>query len=342
VIENVFAVSPATDLSPSVATLLAMGGLIRKAVLSDGEWYRLFTAPLLHGGVVHILMNGIALLLGGWLLERLVGSLWFFVFFVVGALGGSLMSLGVGPANVVSVGTSGALMGMFAALLIGSFHLPAGTPARQRLQVNSLQVLVPSLLPLFSVPALGKIDYGAHFGGALSGGALAAILLPFWPPEQRFPQLRMVAAGVAVFGAIAFVLSAGIAVANYSKHDVVLIPPAELPRNLADGRARAADLVARYPGDPRSHLLLSDALAGKDNAGAERELRLALARAQALSPKLGPRPELSVRTSLAVFLDNLHRKDEAKEVARPLCAAPAEDSDTEPLSRTMLNRGLCQ
>jgi rhomboid protease GluP len=344
VIENAFPVSPGKDLSPSVATLLAMGGLSRDAVLTNGEWYRLFTAPLLHGGVIHILGNSVALLLGGRLLEQLVGRLWFFAFFVVGALGGSLMSLAVGAANAVSVGASGALMGMFAALLVGSLRLPAGTPIRQRLQASSLQVLIPSLLPIFSAPAIGKIDYGAHFGGALSGAALAVILLQFWPPTQRFPQLRMMAAGIALAGAIAFVVSAGIVVANYGKHDVVLIPPDELPRNLADGRARAADFVARYPGDPRAHLFLGDALAagGKDNAGAERELRLALAGAHALSATLGPRLELGVRTSLAVFLDNLHRKDEAKEIARPLCAAPEGDNEIEPLSRMMINRSLCQ
>ncbi len=88
-IENIFAVTPGRGLDPSLATLFALGGLSRPAVLS-GEWYRLFTAPLLHGGVAHIVGNSIALVLGGWLLERLVGRLWFFAFFVIGALGGSL------------------------------------------------------------------------------------------------------------------------------------------------------------------------------------------------------------------------------------------------------------
>src|SRR6266567_2652577 len=52
-IENIFSITPGDGLSPSVGTLLAMGGLSRTAVLSDGEWYRLFTAPLLHGGPIH-------------------------------------------------------------------------------------------------------------------------------------------------------------------------------------------------------------------------------------------------------------------------------------------------
>jgi membrane associated rhomboid family serine protease len=132
-LENVFVVTPSVELAPSIATLFAWGALSRTAVLTGGEWYRLFTAPLLHANLAHILGNGLALLLGGWLLERLIGRLWFFAFFVIGALGGSIMSLVVGPPNLISVGASGALMGLFAALFVSSFRLASGTAARSRL-----------------------------------------------------------------------------------------------------------------------------------------------------------------------------------------------------------------
>jgi rhomboid protease GluP len=342
-IENVFSITPSDGLSPSVATLLAMGGLSRTAVLSNGEWYRLFTAPLLHASVIHILGNGVALLLGGRLLEHLVGRLWFFAFFVVGALGGSLMSLAVGPANVVSVGASGALMGMFAALFVGGFRLPAGSAARHRLQINSIQVLIPSLLPLFSASSIANIDYGAHFGGALSGAILAAILLKAWPETQALPQLRTIAAGISIIGAILFVASAGIAVGNYSKYNVTLIPQAELPKSDADIRARATDLVARYPGDPRSHLFLGEALAatGKDNAGAERELRVALTTAQGLSVMFGTQLELIIRSDLAEFLADRGRRSEAKDIARPVCSAPG-NKNIENLVQLLVDLHLCE
>ena len=216
-LENTLAVTPGRDLSPSIATLIAFGASSHNLVVSYGQWYRLFTAPLLHANLPHILGNGLALVLGGWLLERLVGRLWFFAFFTIGALGGSLVSLAVNPVNLVSVGASGALMGLFAALFVGSFRYPSGTASRTRLQLNSLRILVPSLLPFIQTSAAGRIDYGAHIGGALSGAALALFLLKAWPEGARIPQFRKAAAAISAIGALLFVVSGGFAIANYPK-----------------------------------------------------------------------------------------------------------------------------
>lgn len=214
ILENVFVITPSVSSTPSLATLFALGALSSKAIMSGGQWYRLFTAPLLHASVAHIVGNGVALLMGGWLLERMVGRLWFFALFVISALGGSLMSLAVLSPNLISVGASGALMGLFAALCVSSFRLPSGTPARSRMQINSARVLVPSLLPVFSTSSV-HIDYGAHFGGALSGAVVAAFLLKFWPETERIPQLRKVAAATSIAGTLLFVAGACIVIANY-------------------------------------------------------------------------------------------------------------------------------
>jgi len=217
-LENMLAVSPGgRGLTPSIATLIAFGASSHKLVVSNGEWYRLFTGPLLHANPPHILGNGIALLWGGWLLERLVGRLWFFAFFSIGALGGSLVSIAVNPINLVSVGASGALMGLFAALFVGSFRYPSGTAARTRLLLNSLRILVPSLLPFLQTSSVGRIDYGAHIGGTLSGAILALALLKCWPEGARIPQFRKAAAGSAAIGALLFMASSGLAIVNYPK-----------------------------------------------------------------------------------------------------------------------------
>jgi rhomboid protease GluP len=342
VLENKFPVSPGARLDPSIPTLIAMGALNHTAIISDGEWYRLFTAPLLHANLAHILGNGVALLFGGWLLERLVGRLWYFAFFAIGALGGSLVSLAIGPTGLTSVGASGALMGMFAGLFVSSFRLAPGTSARTGLQVNSLRILIPSLLPSFSTSTGIHIDYGAHLGGALAGAALAFALLKSWPETAFIPQQRRAAAVIATIGIMLFVGSAGMAVANYPKYDLAIIPQNELPRTAAEYQERAAALATRYPDDPRSHIYLGEALAAaEDYAGAERELRLALTKAEAHSALFGKQEALIIQGTLAAFLAQQGRQDEAKALARQTCLA-SEDPAMKKFTAMLTAQHLCE
>jgi membrane associated rhomboid family serine protease len=244
VLENSFPVTPAVKQAPSLQTLIAMGALEHFAILSRGEWYRLFTAPLLHANAAHIAGNGVALLLGGWLLERLVGRLWFFVFFAVGALGGSLASLAIQPPNLISVGASGALMGMFAGVFVSSFRMSSATSSRVSLQVSSLRILIPSLLPSFSNSTV-HIDYGAHFGGALAGVVLALALRRSWPETAFVPQWRRGAAIVTIASLVLFLGSAGIVIDNYPRYKAALASPTNLPATTersTDGHGRATYL----------------------------------------------------------------------------------------------------
>ncbi len=342
-LENEFVVTPGRNLTPSIGTLVAMGGLSRTAVLSGGEWYRLFTAPLLHLNLTHIVSNGVGLLLGGWPLERLVGRLWFFSFFVAGVIGGSLLSLVLGAPQTISVGASGALMGLFAALLVSSFRLPAGSSTRQKLQMNSTRVLIPSLLPLFSSANGIHVDYAAHFGGAIGGAIVAAPLLTHWPQTARIPRLRKVAAAIVIIGVTLFVASVTAVIGNYQRYDVETIPQFEIPKTSEGRHARAAYLAARYPADPRSHFFLFDALiAAKDNAGAERELRLALANAQRRPALFSPELELAILGTLASLLLDEGKRDEAKEFARPLCSSPAGDKRIDTLVKLLNREHLCE
>jgi rhomboid protease GluP len=347
VAEQIFAVEPPRSfLRPGIRTLVALGGVSRTLVASYGEWYRLFTAPLLHGDLVHIISNGVALLMAGFLLERLVGHVWFFAIFAAGALGGSLMSVAVNPANLTSVGASGAIMGMFAAAFACSFRLPTGTPERTRIQSHSVRILIPSLLPLATSTAANPvIDYGAHFGGALSGALVALFLVATWPNSARLPAFRTLAAAVAALGAVSFVgCSAAIAV-QYPRYKQLsgLIPQSELPKTAAEMQAKAADLVEHYPGDPRSHMGRGLTLVtAHDLAGAERELRTALVLAGDLGRVLGPAFENTLRVMLASVLIDEGRAAEAKEAVRAACRAPAAERPTPQLQKLLADQHLCE
>jgi len=53
-----------------------LGGMMGNLVIERGEWFRLFTATLLHGNLEHIIFNGIAFWFAGSVLEKLLGRAW--------------------------------------------------------------------------------------------------------------------------------------------------------------------------------------------------------------------------------------------------------------------------
>ena len=188
------------DGAPSTQTLLVLGGTFRQRILLYGEWWRLVTAALLHGSVMHLIFNCFALWRAGILLERLIGWRWFAGLFCVSAIGGSIASLLINPSNIVGVGASGGIVGLFAAVIVASFHFPSG-PLPSILRTGAIQILLPSLLPFFAQTAGGmQIDYAAHLGGALAGGAVSLALLKVWPRWQFHPHFGR----AALIGSIAF------------------------------------------------------------------------------------------------------------------------------------------
>ncbi|MGC3996981.1 MAG: rhomboid family intramembrane serine protease [Anaeromyxobacter sp.] len=109
-------------LSPTLQALVAEGGLAR-GLVAQGQWYRLVSAAFLHGDLLHLLFNGLALALGGAILEQLVGRWWFLVVYGLSLLGGSLASLAFNAPEVISVGASGAIMGVLAAAFVATARL---------------------------------------------------------------------------------------------------------------------------------------------------------------------------------------------------------------------------
>jgi rhomboid protease GluP len=318
--EIVFGIGPWTDLlQPSIATLIAFGALVPDLVLKYGQWYRLLSAPFLHADAGHIVMNGIALYLAGRTLEGLIGRAWFGAAYVVGALTGSLLSLALNSNSLVAVGASGAIMGLFAVMLVVSAHFPPG-PIRTSLQMNALYVLVPSLLPLAGALQGHKIDYAAHFGGAIGGSAVGLVLLRIWSRDEALPAFRRAAIGIAVTGVIALIYPA-LSIVQGRQSMAELIPEDKLPHSNAELKARAAQLIVDYPNDPRPRLFTAASrLDAGDLAGAEREARAGLAHEPFWRPMLSADIDDSLRALLVIAIIETH-PDEAQATARPLCAS---------------------
>jgi rhomboid protease GluP len=342
--EQIYAIEPPdAGMQPSVGSLIALGGLNRALVLGQGEWYRLFTGPLLHANLTHIVSNGFALVIAGSLLEKQVGRLWFLAFFITGALGGAVLSLIANPANMTGVGASGAISGLFGAAYLSSFRLPAENRARWRIQLRSVLILLPALIPHAPGASGENVDYAAHLGGALSGAALAWWLYRAWPEDEALPGARGMAAAISLLGLALLGFGAVEVSAHYSAYKSLagLIPSPQVPRQVKDGKARAGELVARYPADPRGHyyraLVMLDA---HEEASAERELRTALEQMEALRYVFDDKMEVPVRTVLAAVLFDERKTKDAKEIAEPLCAA--RDQLSAQAQKFLADAHLCE
>lgn len=329
----------------NVGTLFALGGMNRNAVVASREWYRLLTAALLHGDALHLLFNGIALGMAGFVLESLLGRAWFISLFFIGALGGSLMGLAINPPEVVSVGASGAVMGLLAAALVTAMRFPRGVQ-RTQIQVSMLQFLIPSLIPLASFRHGGRVDFAAHFGGAIAGAAAGFVLMKLWPREQERPRYRGGALGLAVASVFCFALSlffskqhypAYAAAASFSAKDL-LVDDEAIPKDFATAKRDVDTWGKAHPRDPRVHLYRAFRFFDDDNPNAaEAELRAALAEREILDRAFSNKKlEASIRSVLCQLLVQQGRRDEARREAAPVCNAP-DGVTPEPLK----SLGLC-
>ena len=108
------------DINPMIGpypdALSEWGGKNSILIVEDGEWWRLMTPILLHAGVIHLFCNVAVQLELGVFFEREWGSMTWLLIYLSSALGSSVLSVIVMP-DAISVGSSGAVMGLFGAKL---------------------------------------------------------------------------------------------------------------------------------------------------------------------------------------------------------------------------------
>ncbi len=138
-----------------------------------GEWWRLFTAPMLHGLFLHLVMNGLGLLYLGRRAEVMAGWPHLLLVFVFSMVVGGLASV-YGLPGQPSVGASGGVMGLLGFLL--AFECLHGKLVPKR----ATRRLIAALVFTFVVGFVGYnlIDNWAHGGGFLAGLLYGVIVFP--------------------------------------------------------------------------------------------------------------------------------------------------------------------
>ena len=167
-------------------------GLFRRASIDNsgslhgvlqGEYWRLLTVGLTHASLIHLGSNMLFLWQVGTQLEQFVGRAKFIVIFVVSQIIASIVSVLFLPDTEIAVGVSGALFGLFAALV----YLARKSGINYSAVWGTIAI---NVVITFAVP---QIDWHAHVGGALGGLLIAFLIEKFWPkPKQQiyYPPLR--------------------------------------------------------------------------------------------------------------------------------------------------------
>lgn len=154
----------------------------------------LVTSAFLHGSTSHLLGNMLFLFLFGFSVELALGRGTYLAFYLVGAVGGSLLSAwayaGVGSYGLGASGAISALMGMYAVMYrlrrIRFFY-------QLFFYFNYVTAPALLLLPAWIVNELMQqwlgeagVGYMAHLGGLLTGAALMAGAL--WLGRVKTPE----------------------------------------------------------------------------------------------------------------------------------------------------------
>ena len=131
-------------------------GLVR-----NGELYRLVTYMFLHAGIVHIGLNMYSLYIIGPRVEDFFGKWKYALIYFISGICGGLLSIGVTP-NVVSVGASGAIFGLFGALIYFGYNYRGYIGAMIRSQI--VPIVIYNLFMGLFIPG---IDMWGHVGGLI-------------------------------------------------------------------------------------------------------------------------------------------------------------------------------
>ncbi len=166
--------------------------------IASGEWYRLITSAFLHAGVWHILLNMIALYYFGPPAEEAFGRLRFLALYLVSGYLAAVTSYWLEPIGVPSLGASGAIFGLFGAVIVLAYkrrHAAAGGAMLRSLAwLLALNLVIGVVVP--------HIDLWAHLGGLVAGAILGFLYdrssAPASAALQVLGTLALVAAGVAL------------------------------------------------------------------------------------------------------------------------------------------------
>ncbi|PRQ01130.1 rhomboid family intramembrane serine protease [Enhygromyxa salina] len=222
---------------PSSDMLIDFGGNLGVRT-SNGQWWRLLTATFVHGGIYHIGFNLYFLWVIGRISEQIYGPAAYGLIYFASGLLASLLSVAWEP-TAVSVGASGALFGVFGALMGFTLRRRSVLPPEFVATVRRNAIIVIGLSAVISVlrPAMDKfapnveasvpyVDVAAHVGGLLAGLGLGYLISRLSERPVSTPRelraLRRRALGIAGAATVTLLVGGGLALPRWDDPSAAL------------------------------------------------------------------------------------------------------------------------
>ena len=188
-----FAVVAAVQMATGLDRSIMLAGFVKPAFLHDHQYWRILTGAAMHGGLLHVAMNGYAFYSFGKIFEMLANRAHLAIVFLLAALGGGILSLMMSPDGI-SVGASGGIVGLIGYLAVYAFRRRQFiSPAfRKSLLINIGFILIYGLV-LYHV-----IDNFGHIGGLVTGAVYGFVQIPgdsFADPREAGGVTEMLGLG---------------------------------------------------------------------------------------------------------------------------------------------------
>lgn len=163
-----------TGSTENTQFMVSHGAMYAPLVVEGGEYYRLLTSIFMHFGINHIMNNMLILFILGDNLERALGHVKYFFFYLICGVGANIISMIVNFGDyrlIVSAGASGAIFGVIGGLLY------AVVVNRGRLEdLSTRQLVVVIVCSLYFGFSSTGVDNAAHIAGLFVGILMGIVL----------------------------------------------------------------------------------------------------------------------------------------------------------------------
>lgn len=168
------------------ALMMQYGAVYPPYIIERGEYWRFFTATLMHFGFEHLLNNMVMLGAAGQILERAVGKVKYVILYFLAGIGGcalSYLEMSHSGEYAVAAGASGSVYGIIGAL---AWILILNKGRYEDLTGKRMIIMV--ILSLYYGLSTGNVDNWGHIGGFAIGFIISTIFYRINKKEIDFSR----------------------------------------------------------------------------------------------------------------------------------------------------------